>query len=233
MIARRDIATLADLAASGWRPGCADSGTDVTAGLILDLAQVQPAERRALGAGRRRWRRCWPARSTPCSTWSARRRTASPGRIDPAAFHLLPLTDAGADRGLRAGRDPRRRPIPSSPSRCRWSRSRPSWSPSTSTRGENSYQAASCRLVADLGHLVLTRLDELRADGHPKWAAVRPDGHSAGLAGLGLRPRRPRSGLRLHLPQAGRDGGAGGAGGVAESEANRLYLQRVCARMGC
>ena len=38
--------------------------------------------------------------------------------------------------------------------------------------GRNSYQAGSCKLVSDMSHLVLTRFDELRESGHPKWKSV-------------------------------------------------------------
>ena len=98
--------------------------------------------------------------------------------------------------------------------------------------GRNAYQAASCRMVADLSHLMLTRFDQLRASGHPKWRSVDvkdiPPGWEVSpcvLDGLD-------AGVRVQLPQAGRDGGARGWAGL-ETEPNRLFLQRVCARMGC
>ena len=50
--------------------------------------------------------------------------------------------------------------------------------------GANAYQAASCRMVADVSHLMVTRLDRLRDDGTSevarRWTAAR---HAAGLAG--------------------------------------------------
>ena len=97
----------------------------------------------------------------------------------------------------------------------------------------NAYQAASCRLVADLSHLMLTRFDELRAQGHPKWTAVDvkdiPPGWEVSACVLdGLAPgyafscRRPDGTVVEE-----------GLSAAAESEPNRLFLQRVCARMGC
>ena len=46
--------------------------------------------------------------------------------------------------------------------------------------GRNSYQAASCQLVADVGHLLLTRLGRLQTEGHPAWKTVDPTDLPAG-----------------------------------------------------
>jgi hypothetical protein len=100
-------------------------------------------------------------------------------------------------------------------------------------RERNAYQAASCGLVADVSHLVLTRFDQLREQGHPKWKAVDvkdiPPGWEVSACVLeGLAPgyaftcRKPDGTVVEE-----------GLSGEAESEPNRLFLQRVCARMGC
>ena len=63
VVARREIGSLADLAGKRVATGQPDSGTAVTAGLILDLAQVQPAERQP-------WRRMTPSPLCALATWT-------------------------------------------------------------------------------------------------------------------------------------------------------------------
>ena len=48
VLARREIATLADLSGQRVAIGVEDSGTFLTASLVLDLAGVEPAERRTI-----------------------------------------------------------------------------------------------------------------------------------------------------------------------------------------
>ncbi len=88
-------------------------------------------------------------------------------------------------------------------------------------------------MLADVGHLVLTRLDELKANGHPKWGSVElgdlPEGWQISPCILqGLDPaydftcRRPDGSVV-------REGAEAEAGDAASA----LYRQRVCARTGC
>ena len=95
------------------------------------------------------------------------------------------------------------------------------------------YQAASCRTVADISHLILSRLDQLKESGHPKWKSVDltalPPGWTVsdcvleGIApGYAFTCRRP-------------DGSVEDEGAIAATapEANRVFVQRVCAKIGC
>ena len=119
VLARRDIATLADLAGRKVATGVADGGTKVTADLILDLAQVEPAERlslapeaalEALLAGE--IDALFYVVGAPAALFDTE-------RIDPAAIHLVPLT--GPE--LTAAYTPAEMLpglTPSSTSRCRW-----------------------------------------------------------------------------------------------------------------
>jgi hypothetical protein len=96
----------------------------------------------------------------------------------------------------------------------------------------NGYQAASCRFVADLGHLVLTRLDELRAGGQADWRAADltalPQGWQVSACLLdGIDPGYAFTCRRPDGTEA-REGGAD----PNAPDANRLYGERVCARLG-
>ncbi len=232
VLARRDIAGLADLAGKRVAVGVADSGTQVTADLILDLAQVEPAERLAIA----------PAAALDALiagdidaffyVVGAPAELFATDRIDGRAFHLLPLTEPVLTAvytpvEIAAGTypfvtepvklvavkavlvtfdfDPRR----------------------------NAYQAASCKMVADVSHLILSRFDELRANGHPKWRAVHmqdlPPGWQVGACVLqGLDPgyaftcRHPDGSVVEE-----------GAAIPPGSDPNQLFLQRVCSKLGC
>ena len=107
-------------------------------------------------------------------------------RIDPAAFHLLPLTDpvlaaVYAPAELAAGTYPFvTEPVPVVAVKAVLVTF--DFDPRA-----NAYQAASCQMVADVSHLIVTRSTGCATTGHPKWRAVDCSRHSAGLAGVGLR----------------------------------------------
>ena len=232
VLARRDVGTLADLAGKRVATGTEGSGTRLTADLILDLAQVEPAERAPLG----------PAEALDALlagevdaffyVVGAPAELFGSGRIDPEKFHLLPMTEpvlaaVYTPTEVAAGVYPFVReavPVVAVKAVLVTFDFRPE---------RNSYQAGSCRLVSDLSHLVLTRFGELQEKGHPKWKAVDvkdiPPGWEVSSCVLeGLEPAYP---FACHKP----DGTVvqEGLGASEESEPNRVFLQRVCARMGC
>ena len=91
----------------------------------------------------------------------------------------------------------------------------------------NSYQAASCGLVADLSHLILTRFDASAGERASEVEGGGREGHSAGVGGVGLRAGGAGAGVCVQLPQAGRDGGGGGAG------RRRRASRTGCSCSGC
>ena len=92
VLARRDIASLTDLAGRKVATGEADSGTKVTADLILDLAQVEPAERLALAPDAALEALLAGEIDALFYVVGAPAALFDTERIDPAAFHLVPLT---------------------------------------------------------------------------------------------------------------------------------------------
>ncbi len=232
VLARRDIATLADLAGRKVATGGADGGTKVTADLILDLAQVEPAERlplapdaalEALLAGE--IDALFYVVGAPAALFDTE-------RIDPAAIHLVPLTGpeltaAYTPAEIAAGTYPFvNEAVPVVVVRAVLVTF--DFDPR-----ENSYQAGSCRMLGDLGHLVLTRLDELREKGHPKWRSVDLDDVPPGwqISGCVLQGLDPAYDFTCRQ----RDGTTVREDAEAEAgdEMNALYRQRVCARLGC
>ena len=233
MLARREIAGLADLAGKRVATGAEGSGTRLTADLILDLAEVEPAERVALGPGGRRWRRCWRGRSTRFFyVVGAPAELFRSDRIDPAAFHLLPLTDpvlaaVYTPAEVAAGTYP----FVTEPVKVVAVKAVLVTFDFQPER--NAYQAASCRLVADMSHLIADALRRAAGERASEVAAVDvkdiPPGWEVSACVLdGLAPgyaftcRKPDGTVVEE-----------GLGAAAESEPNRLFLQRVCARMGC
>lgn len=227
ILARRDIEGLQDLDGRRVAIGTEDSGTFLTASLVLDLVDVEPAERLTIDAEASL--EALLAGQIDAFFYIAGAPTAifqSP-RIDAEQYHLLPIEDptlravyvptqieAGTypfQQGpvdvvavkavlMTYGYDPRR----------------------------NAYHRASCKAVADISHLVLTRFNELQQTGHPKWQEVDlgdlPPGWSVGDC--------VNAGLSETYQLACR-GEPERAEAPLETEANAAYRKSICAIMGC
>ena len=98
----------------------------------------------------------------------------------------------------------------------------------------NDYHRQACDAVSDISHLVVTRLDELRQDGHPKWNQIDladiPPGWQVGACVT--RGLEPDYSLACRAPGAEAPPGPPEAEAV-DAEANRVYRQQVCAIVGC
>ncbi len=230
LVARDDVTGLEDLSGRRVATGTAGSGTAVTAGLVLDLAGVAPAERvplapeAALDALRSgAVDAAFIVSAAPAGL------LAAPDLAD-AHLHLLPLagpalTAAYSPATIAAGTYP----------------FVPADVPVVAVRSllvaydfsptANAYQAASCRLVSDVSHLILTRLDELRANGHPAWATADltalPPG--AQISPCALQGVDPDYAFTCRHP----DGTTTPEGTAASSDAAALFTHRICTRLGC
>jgi hypothetical protein len=97
----------------------------------------------------------------------------------------------------------------------------------------NPYQASSCRTVAEFSHLILSRLDELKESGHPKWKEVDltalPPGWT--VSDCVLEGLAPGFSFACRHP----DGSVVEEGALPADapQANQIFVQRVCARIGC
>lgn len=225
ILARRDIADLDGLAGKRVAIGVENSGTFLTASLILSLAGVEPAEKLLTA----------PADALPqlkageidafFYVAGAPASLYTDGDIDAEQFHLLPIRD----ETLQAV-----------------------YSPATIATGTyafqtdpvdlvavkavlmtyeynprgNSYHRASCSGVSDVASLVLNRIDSLRAEGHPKWQAVNltdipPGWEIATCVNRGIDPAyQPEC-----TPAAPET--------TPDSEANEAYRRNICAVIGC
>jgi TRAP transporter TAXI family solute receptor len=227
LLARREIDDLAGLAGRRVAIGLPDGGTHLTAELVLDLAGVAPAEKLAIGpeaalAALRAGEidAMFDVTGVPAELYAG---------VDDPDLHLLPLGGpvleaVYAPAEIAAGSYP----FVAAPVKTVAVRTvlvTFDFDP-----GRNAYQAASCRLVADVSHLVLTRLERLRETGHPEWGAVDftaiPPGWTVGACVLdGLAPD--------YAFACRRPDGSVVAEGTPEGEPNALYRSRVCARLRC
>lgn len=171
VLARAGINGLKDLEGKKVAVGVKDSGTFLTASLILDILQVKAAERVPLNPDQALPQlqageidAFFYVAGAPASLFAN-------ADLDPAKFHLLPITEAPllatyTKAGIPADTygfqkeavdlvavkavlmtydyDPKK----------------------------NSYHRDSCTAVSDFSSLVLNGMDTLRETGHPKWKSV-------------------------------------------------------------
>lgn len=235
LLGTSDIDSLADLAGKRVAIGVENSGTFLTASLVLDLTGAQPAERRQIA----------PADALPALKagdidaffYVAGAPTAlfAEGEIDGEKFHLVPI----ADETLQSVYDVATIPAntyPFQPEAVNGIAVKALLMTFDYNPRGNSYQTQSCRTVSDLSNLMLTRLPQLQESGHPKWKNVDlqdiPPGWDIGnCVNLGLQPDYQ---LQCTAPLASPAAAPAPAPDQpAESEANRAYRQYICATLGC
>ncbi|MBL3608099.1 TAXI family TRAP transporter solute-binding subunit [Rhodovulum sulfidophilum] len=224
LLARADIGSLADLAGRRVAVGVENSGTHVTATLVLDLAEVA-AERVQIGPDESL--RQLLAGEIDAFFYVAGAPTKlfqTPG-IAAGQFHLLALTDPV----LQAVYTPATIPDGTYPFQ-----SGPVEAVAVKAVlmtydyriRKNRYHRASCDAVRSISHLVLRRFDALKETGHPKWSQVDltdipPGWEVAACVNMGIDPE-------FSLPCTREDATAG----PGANEANALYRRRVCAAIG-
>lgn len=230
LLARRDIGALKDLAGKRVSIGVENSGTFLTASLVLDLAQVVPQERAKLTQDEALTALIEGRIDAFFYVAGAPAKLFADPRIDGAKLHLVPV----ADPTLRAVYRPvtiaggtypfQKEPVEGIAVKA-----------VLMTYGydprRNAYHRENCRAVSDIAHVLSTHFQQLRETGHPKWKQVDltdlpPGWDISDCVNAGLAP-----GYRLacdaELPQATP------APASAESEANRAYRRQICAVIGC
>ncbi len=230
LVARDNVERLEDLSGRVVATGTAGSGTAITAGLVLDLAGVAPAGRVPLAPDAALDALRSGVVDAAFIVSAAPADLLATADLADAHLHLVPmdepaLTAAYSPATIAAGTYPFvSADVPVVAVRSLLVAY-------DFSAAANNYQAASCRLVSDVSHLILTRLDELRASGHPSWAtadltALPPGAQISPCALQGVDPdyaftcRRP-------------DGTISTEGAAVSSDAAALFVRRICARLGC
>ena len=171
VLARRDISSMKDLAGKKVAIGVKDSGTYLTASLMLDILQVKTGERVPLNPDQALPKlqsgeidAFFYVAGAPAPLFAA-------NAIDGAKFHLLPITEAPLlatytpskiEAGTYAFMD---QPVDLVAVKAVLMTY--DYDPK-----KNAYHRGSCTTVADFSSLILNGLGRLEESGHPKWNTV-------------------------------------------------------------
>ena len=226
ILATEDIETLADMNGKRVAVGVQDSGTFLTASLVLDLAEVQPAERITINQDESLEALLEGEIDAFFYVAGAPATLFQSPEIDPERFHLVPITDPTLEAVYQSATIPADAyPFQDEPVEVVAVKAVLMTYEYQPRR--NPYHRASCQAVANISNLILTRFDELRAEGHPKWQQVDltdlPPGWEIGAC--------VNEGLSDTYVLA--CGPQEEATPSIESEANDAYRARICATMGC
>jgi len=171
ILAKQEIRVLSDLAGKKVAIGKKDSGTFLTASLIMDIMKINSAERMPLGAGD-----ALPALlngeiDAMFYVAGAPAKLFDDPRIDGVNFHLLPLNETPLlttyiPSTIKAGTYPfmdKAVDVVAVKAVLMTYEYKPE---------KNEYQKQSCKAVSDFSNLLVTNLDRLKKEGHPKWNNV-------------------------------------------------------------
>lgn len=226
ILARSDIADTAGLNGKRVAVGIEDSGTFLTASLLLDLSGIAPAEKLTIGPDASLERLL--AGDIDALFYVAGAPTAlfQNSDIDGERFHLLPITDDV----LRSVYTPAQIPEgtyefqqePVEVVAVKAVLMTYEYNPK-----RNNYHRESCTAVADVSNLILSQFPALLAQGHPKWQKVDlndiPPGWDIGEC--------VNEGLAAdYQPQCT---SAPAASSPGESATNAIYRKRICETIGC
>ena len=230
ILAKRELASLSDLNGRRVAVGVEDSGTFLTASLVLDLAGVQPAERATINATDALEALLADEVDAFFYVAGAPTKLFQSDAIDPARFHLLPIEDPTLSAVYLPTSIPGGTyPFQSDPVRVVAVKA--VLMTYEYTPGKNEYHRQSCKSVSDLSRLIVTNFRQLQDVGHPKWRSVDlndiPPGWDIGsCVNAGLAED-------YSLQCAAQPAMTAAASESLESQANRAYRERICAAIGC
>jgi len=223
ILASREIETTADLSGARVAVGVEDSGTFLTATLMLDLLDLEPAERLTIGpdASLERLR----AGEIDAFFYVAGAPTAifTGSDIDPEKFHLLPITD-DVLRTVYTPTEIAAGTYPFQDGAVEVVAVKAVLMTYEYNPRRNDYHDHSCTAVSDVANLIATQFDTLKETGHPKWQKVDlgdipPGWDVSNCVNTGLSPSYASS----CVP----------APAVPENQTNTVYRQRICDAIGC
>ena len=236
ILARRDVEDLDGLEGRRVGVGSEGSGTFLTASLMLGLTGVEPSER--VSAPFEEMLPALLSGDLDAFFFVAGAPTAllEAPEIDGEAFHLLPISDptlqavyqpATIPAGTYAYQDEAVETVAVKAVLMTFD-----YDPE-----RNAYHRDACAAVSDIAHLAVTRLDELRESGHPKWRDVDltdiPPGWEVGdCVTRGLQPDYMFT-CRAPEPAAAAASTPAAGGEIVDTEANRAYRQQICDIVGC
>jgi len=225
IVAKSEIATLADLAGKRVSVGVEDSGTFLTATLVLGLTGTKIGQEVNLNATASL--DALKSDQIDAFFYVAGAPTAllTESGLSAEDYHILPLTEPElrakyTETSLPAGTYPFQTDAVDLVA-VKAVLMTYDYNPAG-----NAYLQASCAAVSEFTHQVFTNLDELKANGHPKWNNVDltaiPAGWEIGqCVNIGLDPSYESTCVAPPEPES-----------MAEPDANALYRARICALLG-
>lgn len=171
VLASRKITRLSDLAGKKVAIGKTDSGTFLTATLILDILRINNAERIAVGSSQALPMLLNGELDAVFYVAGAPTKLFSDTAIDGAKFHLVDILEpellATYTATEIAGGTYPFQPEPASVIAVKAVLMTYNYNSS-----KNNYHRKSCKAVSDLSSAILTNLERLREIGHPKWRDI-------------------------------------------------------------
>lgn len=226
ILARRDIADLDDLNGRRVAIGAEESGTFLTASLVLDLTETLPEKRVLQNAAEALDALIADEIDALFYVAGAPTKLFESPQIDPEKFHLLPIRN----ETLQQVYLPAEIPAGTYPFQAeavdviavKAVLMTFEYNPNL-----NGYHRASCKAVSDLSSILVARFGELQASGHPKWQNVDlndlPPGWEIGqCVNTGLEESYPSPCGDMEI-----------RAGETESATNTIYRDRICATIGC
>ncbi len=223
ILAKKEIADPQDLNDRRVAIGVEDSGTYLTASLLLELLDVKPAEMLTIGPDELMAQLKSGEIDAFFYVAGAPTKIFSDTEIDPAAYHLLPITDSV----LQAVYTPAEIPAGTyefQPEALDVVAVKAVLMTFEYNPRRNTYNAQSCDAVAEISHQIVSRFADLRENGHPKWqqvdlSAIPPGWQIGDCVNAGLAENYVSSCI---APQ-----------GTPDNAANATYKSRICATIGC
>lgn len=171
VLARKDVTSLRDLAGRKFAIGKKDSGTYLTASLMLDILQVKDGDREAISPDEALPKLLSGELDAVFYVAGAPASLFSSTEIDPSKFHLVPITEDP----LKASYTPARIEPGTYPFQKEAVDSvavkAVLMTFDYDAKGK-AYQRESCRAVSDVSNLIVSHLEELKQSGHPKWKST-------------------------------------------------------------
>lgn len=171
VLAKTSIARLEDLAGKKVAIGVKDSGTYLTATLMMDILQIKDAEKITINPDEALPKlqsgeidAFFYVAGAPASLFEG-------NAIDGSKFHLLPITEAPLLATYIPSKIPadtyafEKDPVDTVAVKA-------VLMTYDYDKKRNAYHRDSCKAVADFSSLILNNLDKLQKTGHPKWKTV-------------------------------------------------------------
>jgi TRAP transporter TAXI family solute receptor len=173
VLAKRDIASIADLGGHKVAIGKKDSGTYLTSTLMMDILQVKNADKIAINPDEALPKLLSGEIDAFFYVAGAPAALFEGSDVDGAKFHLLPITEAPLmatyiPTKIEAGTYPfQTEPVDVVAVKA-------VLMTYDYDKKKNAYHRESCKAVADFSSLIINNLDKLRTNGHPKWKTIDP-----------------------------------------------------------